>query len=163
MIPAFGFILDIPSVILGVVTGLLPVILLSVLMALLPIFLRFMARVSGDPTYSQVELTTQNYYFGFQVVQVFLVTTIGSAASAAVGQIINDPSVVVSLLSTDLPKASNFYLCYFILQGLVFAGGALAQVVGVILFFVLGKLLDNTPRKMYKRWMNLSSLGFGTV
>lgn len=34
------FILDIPPVILGVVTGLLPTIMLAVLMALLPIILR---------------------------------------------------------------------------------------------------------------------------
>jgi calcium permeable stress-gated cation channel len=34
------FILDIPPVILGVVTGLLPSVMLAVLMALLPIILR---------------------------------------------------------------------------------------------------------------------------
>lgn len=39
-VPFLKFILSIPPVILGVVTGLLPSVLLAVLMALLPIILR---------------------------------------------------------------------------------------------------------------------------
>ena len=163
VIPAFKFILSIPKVVLGVVQGLLPVILLAVLMALLPIFLRFMAKTSGDPTYSQVELTTQNYYFGFQIVQVFLVATLGSAASASVGNIIKDPSSVPTLLAHSLPTAGTFYLSYFILQGLGTVSGILVGLVGFILFMVLGKVLDKTPRKMYKRWISLSGLGWGTL
>lgn len=112
---------------------------------------------------SRVELRTQNFYFGFQVVQVFLVTTLTSAASSAVTSIIQQPSSALNLLATNLPKASNFYISYFILQGLTISSGALLQIVGLILSRVLGKLLDSTPRKMYKRWATLSGLGWGTV
>lgn len=163
VIPAFKFILDIPKVVLGVVTGLLPVVLLTVLMMLLPIFLRQMAKQGGDPTWSQVELTVQNSYFGFQVVQVFLVATLGSAASASVGTIIQNPTIVTSLLAKKLPLANNFYLCYFILQGLGVVSGIMLGLVGLILFMLLGKLLDKTPRKMYKRWVTLGGLGWGTL
>lgn len=69
-LPFLSFINDIPKVILGVVTGLLPVVLLAVLMALLPIILRAMAKIGGAPTRSAVELTVQNTYFAFQLVQV---------------------------------------------------------------------------------------------
>jgi calcium permeable stress-gated cation channel len=87
------YILDpIPSVIMGVVTGLLPTILLAVLMALLPIILRAMAKWGGDPTASAVELTVQNTYFAFQVIQVFLVATLGSAASSVGAKIAKSPS-----------------------------------------------------------------------
>lgn len=163
VLPWLSFINKIPTVILGVVQGLLPSILLAVLMALLPIFLRWMARVAGKPSLASVELRVQNTYFVFQVVQVFLVTTISSSASAAVGQIIKDPSSVTSLLGQDLPKASNFYISYFILQGLTISSGAVLQLVGVILYRLLGKFLDSTPRKMYKRFSSLAGLGWGTV
>lgn len=163
IIPAFGFINDIPQVVLGVVTGLLPTILLAVLMAVLPMFLRLMARMSGDPTRSAVELTVQNSYFGFQIVQVFLVATIGSAAASSVQTIVNNPSSVTSLLATQIPLASTFYVSYFILQGLGVVSGVLVGLVGLILFMVLGKFLDSTPRKMYKRWTSLSSIGWGTL
>lgn len=79
ILPFLSFIDDIPSVILGVVTGLLPVILLAVLMAMLPIILRAMAKIGGAPTRSAVELTVQNTYFAFQLVQVSLLPTIQRA------------------------------------------------------------------------------------
>lgn len=185
-LPWLGWINDMPSAIVGVITGLLPVIMLAVLMALLPIILRrkfffppltpcylnfllirmvstVMARLGGAPTLSQIELTTQNFYFAFQVVQVFLVATLSSSASAAVQQIIDNPSSVTSLLAQSIPKASNFYLSYIILQGLGVVAGLLVGLVGLILSMVLGKLLDKTPRKMYKRWTSLAGLGWGTV
>ena len=122
-----------------------------------------MAKLGGDPTLSAVELTVQNSYFGFQVVQVFLVATLGSAASASVGKIIKNPTSVTTLLSTSLPLASNFYLSYFIVQGLGVVAGLLVGLVGLIIAKVLSKLLDSTPRKMYKRWTELAGLGWGTV
>ena len=163
LLPWLSFILKIPPVILGLVQGLLPTILLAVLMALLPIILRLMAKLAGKPSLASVELRVQNTYFLFQVLQVFLVTTLSSAASASVVQIIGDPTSVTSLLASDLPKASNFYISYFILQGLTISSGAVLQLVGVILYKVLGKFLDSTPRKMYKRFSSLSGLGWGTV
>lgn len=163
LLPWLSFINKIPPTILGLVQGLLPAVLLAVLMALLPIFLRWMAKVAGKPSLASVELRVQNTYFLFQVVQVFLVTTLSSAASASVVGIIQNPTSVTNLLGQDLPKASNFYISYFILQGLTISSGALVQLVGVILYRVLGKFLDSTPRKMYKRFSSLSGLGWGTV
>ena len=43
------------------------------------------------------------------------------------------------------------------------ASGALLQIAGLILFKVLGAILDKTPRKAYNRWVNLSALGWGTI
>ena len=163
LLPWLSFINKIPKVILGVVQGLLPAILLAVLMALLPIFLRLMAKTAGKPSLASVELRVQNSYFLFQVIQVFLVTTISSAAAASVVTIISNPGSVTSLLAQNLPKASNFYISYFIVQGLTISSGAVLQLVGVILYRVLGKFLDKTPRKMYKRFSSLSGLGWGTV
>ncbi|SLM34013.1 Protein of unknown function DUF3779, phosphate metabolism [Lasallia pustulata] len=158
------WIQKIPSTIMGVVTGLLPSVLLAVLMALLPIILRFMARLGGLPSLSRVELRTQNFYFAFQVIQVFLVTTLASSAAATVTQITSGGAgSVTSILSQNLPKASNFYISYFILQGLTLSAGTVLQLVGLILYRVLGKLLDSTPRKMYKRFVSLSGLGWGTL
>ncbi|KAG5292119.1 DUF221 domain-containing protein [Histoplasma ohiense] len=162
-VPFLGFINDCPPVILGLITSLLPAVLLAVLMALLPIILRLMARLGGCPTTAAAELRTQNFYFGFQVVQVFLVTTLSSAASSVVQKVIQKPESAATLLAQNIPKASNFYIAYFILQGLTFSAGALLQIAGLVVSKILGTLLDNTPRKMYKRWSTLSGLGWGTV
>ena len=157
------FLDKIPPAIFGLVQGLLPSVLLAVLMSLLPIILRMMAKLGGCPSLSAVELRTQNFYFMFQVIQVFLITTATSSAAASFQSIFQNPARAPDLLATDLPKASNFYVSYFVLQGLAISSGALVQIVGVVLFKVLGKFLDTTPRKMYKRWSTLSGLGWGTV
>lgn len=162
-VPFLKFIESVPSWIQGVITGLLPSVLLAILMALVPIFFRFMAKTGGDPTVAAVELTTQNFYFAFQVVQVFLVVTVASSASSVVTKIIAEPSSAAFLLANKIPKASNFYISYITLQGLSFSSGALLQIVGLLLGKILGKLLDKTPRKMYTRWSSLARLGWGTI
>ncbi|KAK9475128.1 uncharacterized protein V1510DRAFT_359607 [Dipodascopsis tothii] len=163
-VPFLKFLLQLKKVKLyGLVTSLLPTIMLAVLMALLPPILRLMAKVSGVPSRSLVELRVQNYYFAFQVVQVFLVTTITSSATSVVTQIIENPTSAMSLLSTNLPKSSNFYIDYLLLQALSGAGGMFMQTVALALYYVLSYLLDGTPRKKFKRWSSLGSMGWGTV
>ncbi len=106
---------------------------------------------------------TQNAYFAFQVVQVFLVVTIASSASSIVKQVSSDPTGVTSLLANRLPTVSNFYISYFIVQGLTVASGVLSQVVGFIIFRILYKFLAKTPRKMYNKWANLSAISWGST
>ncbi|KAH3683321.1 hypothetical protein WICPIJ_005702 [Wickerhamomyces pijperi] len=157
------FIYHLPDALLGLITSLLPTVLLAVLMMLLPMFIRAMAKVSGAPSYQMVEYYTQQYYFAFQVIQVFLVTTLASSATSVVTQIIQEPTSSLKLLSDNLPKASNFYISYIILQGLSVSSGALLQIVTLIVYYLLGAILDSTPRKKYSRFTGLSQLQWGTV
>ncbi|KAK4199435.1 hypothetical protein QBC40DRAFT_82355 [Triangularia verruculosa] len=154
---------DIPKVILGVVTGLLPSVALAILMSLVPIIMRLCAKLAGEPTISGVELFTQNAYFAFQVVQVFLVATLASSAPAVIQQIIDAPDQTPSILAQGLPKASNLYITYFIVQGLTIATSVLTQVVGFFIFTLLYKFLAGTPRALYEKWSNLSAISWGST
>jgi hypothetical protein len=163
VLPWLDFINKCPDVILGVITNLLPVIMLALLVSLVPVIMRFLGKFAGQPTISLIELRCHESFFWFQIIQVFLVTTMTSAASAAVPQIIKNPGSITTLLAQNLPLASNFYISYFILQGLGFSGAQLVRITGLIIFNALSKLFDKTPRKMYNRWSSLSSIGWGTV
>ncbi|KAL9082523.1 MAG: hypothetical protein Q9159_006349 [Coniocarpon cinnabarinum] len=158
-----SFLNKLPTFLSGIVDGLLPVILLSVLMMLLPMFLRFCARFAGAATLAEVEYRVQNYYFAFYVIQVFFIESIASGSFKSLLKILEQPSKAPGYLAQGLPGASNFYISYFILQGLGVVSGMLVAIGGLIVFIVLSKLLDSTPRKMYTRWRNLSPLGLGTV
>ncbi|KAF2806685.1 DUF221-domain-containing protein [Mytilinidion resinicola] len=158
-----SFINDIPSVILGVVTGLLPVVLLAVLMSLVPVVCRFAAKLGGAMTLSQVELQCQSWYFAFQVIQVFLITTFSSAATSVVTKIIKDPGTAPSLLATNLPLASNFYISYFILLGLSFSSKALFNAGGFVMTHVLGRFFMKNPRKMYTKYITLAGPALGST
>lgn len=158
-----SWILDIPQVILGVVTGLLPSVMLAVLMALVPIFCRLMAKVAGYVTYSQIELKTQSWYFVFQVVQVFLVATLASAITSVINEVLINPGMVLTLLAENLPKASNFYISYFILLGLSSAAGTLLNIGGFVVVVLLGRILPGkTPRKIFNSLTKLSAPSWGS-
>lgn len=154
---------QIPQVIMGVVTGLLPSVALSILMSLVPVIMRLCAKLAGEPSFSRVELFTQNAYFAFQVIQVFLVTTCTSSASAVASQIANDPTSAPTILAQNLPKASNFYISYFIVQGLSVAASVISQVVGFLIFSLLYKYLTGTPRGLYTKWAQLSAISWGST
>ncbi|PNY28920.1 Uncharacterized protein RSN1 [Tolypocladium capitatum] len=149
--------------ILGVVSGLLPSVALAILMSLVPVIMRWCAKLAGSPTLSRVELFTQNAYFCFQVVQVFLIRSMADAASTAIVQIVDNPSDVFSILGAVIPTSSNFYISYFMLQGLTIATSVVTQVVGMFVFRILYKYLTGTPRSMYTKWTSLSSILWGSL
>jgi hypothetical protein len=121
------------------------------------------AKRSGEPSLARVELFTQNAYFVFQVVQVFLVATIASSASSIIENLTHNPTGITSLLANRLPTASNLYISYFIVQGLSISAGVISQVVGFIIFKLMYKYLSGTPRSMYTRWANISAISWGST
>ncbi|RLV89437.1 Uncharacterized protein RSN1 [Spathaspora sp. JA1] len=162
-LPWLRWILKMPPALFGVVTGLLPTALLAILMMLLPMFIRGMAIVSGSPSVQAIEMYTQRAYFGFLMVNGFLVTALASSATATVTKIVEQPTSAMSILANKLPLSSNFYISYLILQGLSIASASLFQVVGLFLYYILGALLDNTVRKKYARFSGLGTVSWGTV
>lgn len=122
-----------------------------------------MSKLSGEVTLSAVELKTQTWYMAFQVVQVFLITTFASGAASVATQIINKPGIATTLLAENLPKASNFFISYIIVQTLAFAAANLLNIAALAMFTVVARFVDSTPRKMFKRYINLSGLGWGSL
>lgn len=117
--------------------------------------------MAGAVSQQEVELRTQSWYFSFQVVQVFLVTTFSSGASAVTTQIIQYPTSAPALLAQNLPKASNFYISYFILFGLASSSKLLFNFQGLLQHGV-GGVLKKTPRQQYEQYTNMSHLKWGS-
>jgi hypothetical protein len=59
---------DLPDVVVGIISGILPPVALAILMMLLPIVLRLLARFEGIPRFTGLELSLMTRYFIFQVV-----------------------------------------------------------------------------------------------
>lgn len=162
LFPWLSFIEKLPNVLYGLISSLLPQVILAVLMMLLPIVIRKAAKISGAPTQTHVEHYTQQVYFAFQVVQVFIITTLSSSIIASLDSILDDPAKIMDILHTNLPRSSNFFMAYMLLQALTIPSGALLQIVSVILYYVLG-FLDNTPRKKWNRRNAVGGQQWGTV
>lgn len=157
------FILNMPKVIMGIITGLLPVVALAILMSLVPPFIKWMGKLSGRLTVQQIESYCQSWYFSFQVVNVFLAMALGSSAAAVATQIVEDPGKALQQLSANFPKSVNFYYSYLCLQGLTISSGTLLQLVTLILSHILGRILDGTPRAKWNRWNTLDQPGYSTL
>lgn len=67
----------------------------------------------------------------------------------------------MSLLAQNLPKASNFYISYFVLFGVAQSAKYLINIGGLVGIFILSKFAS-TPRKKYDRWMALTAPSFGS-
>lgn len=146
---------DLPPVLLGLLTGLVPPYLTSTFVSYVPKLFRHIAKLSGEPTTAQAELKTQTWYFVFQVFQVFLVTTFSSGAAAVASQIIKNPEDTPNLLASSLPKASNFYLTYFILQGTSSAADTVLNYSDLFEFLFYEKFMDKTPRQHYNTYAQM--------
>ena len=151
-----------PTWVFSIIQGILPQVLLAILLALLPVILRLLAKNSGVQTGMAVELVVQDYYFFFLFVQVFLVVSISSGITTVLAQITNSPSSIPSILAGNLPKAANYFFSYLLLQALSVSAGALVQVMGLIGWFVLAPILDNTARQKWARQINLPQMQWGT-
>jgi len=162
--PWLSWILDLPRSFVTIVQGVLPTILLALLTFLLPMILRFLARLEGIQSGMLVELTVQRYYFFFLFVQLFLVVTVASstvtflASSNAVNVFTNIPN----LLGQNIPKASNYFFSYMLLQALSVSSGALVQIGTLIGWFILAPIFDSTARAKFKRQTSLSDIQWGT-
>lgn len=162
-LPWLGFINNMPQVIMGVITGLLPVVALAVLMSLVPPFIKFVGKQAGCLTFAEISMYCQSWYYAFLVVNSFIMMTIASAGISTITDIINDPTSAMPILGEKLPQASNFFIAYMSFQGLAFSSNALANVVALILAQFLGKILDNTPRKKWNRFTILGNPDFATL
>ena len=152
----------VPKTVIAIIQGILPQALLALLLFLLPLILRFLSKTQGDYTGMAVELSVQRYYFAFLFVQVFLVVSISSGITAVIGQLANSPQSAPALLAQNLPKASNYFFSYLLLQALTVSAGALVQIMGLIEWFILAPLLDSTAREKWRRQINLPNMQWGS-
>ena len=156
------WLLRAPTWVRSIIQGILPQALLGLLLLLLPVILRLLARTQGNYTGMAVELSVQQYYFAFLFVQVFLVVSISSGLTTVLEQISHDPQQIPSILAQNLPKASNYFFSYLLLQALSTSAGALVQVMNLIMWFILAPLLDSTARQKWRRQTKLPDMQWGS-
>lgn len=121
-----------------------------------------LARYQGSHTGVAVELSVQNWYFAFVFVQLFLVVTIAAAITSVLNEIKQNVGSVPGILAGNLPKASNFFFSYILLQAFAVSGGALLQI-GTLAVTILFKPFDVTAREKWIRATNLLPMEWGTL
>ncbi|KAK2600413.1 hypothetical protein N8I77_009949 [Diaporthe amygdali] len=158
-----SWINSLPDPLLGLLTGFLPPFLTSQFASYLPNLMRHVAKASGQPTTVTAELQVQAWYYAFQIIQVFLVTALSSSATAFIPKIINEPHHIPQLLADNLPKSSNFYLTYFILQGLASSVKNIMNWSDLLEYLFFEIFIYKTPRDKYNQYTSLKGIAWGKV
>lgn len=130
--------------------GIIPVITLIILTEFVPIIFWWLSLLRCKKTLAEVQTDTQNWFFAFLFVHVFLVVTISSSLSIVVEKIVNNPVSIPTMLAQDLPKSSNFFCSFILVRGLAYSGGNLLQIKELLFEFYY-RLRLYTPRQRMKR------------
>ncbi|KZL88348.1 duf221 domain-containing protein [Colletotrichum incanum] len=151
----------------GAIAGVLPAILLALLLLIVPLILEQLALFRGVKTGSQKAEFVQRFYFVFLFIQVFLVVSIASFFVASVDELwsnfeqLSNVTNILNILAKNLPRASNYFFSYMLLQALSVSSGTLLQIGGLVTWYLLARILDTTARDKWKRNTTLSTIAWG--
>ena len=95
---------------------------LVAIMNLLPPILTALAVLEGCISFSSNQFRSFDRYFTFQVINVFLVTTIAGSVIDCVEDIYLAPSSAFELLGTSLPKMGGYFTNYIIMKAFIGLG-----------------------------------------
>jgi hypothetical protein len=153
----------------SVIAGLLPTALLALLLHILPRLLELLATFKGAKTHSSRDEFVQTYYFVFLFIQLFLVVSIGSFFSTSIKELASNvhdvqrANDVLQILAQNLPKASNYFFSYMVLQSLSTSSTTLLQTGSLMEHYVIAPIIDRTPRDKWARRTQPRAVRWGSI
>jgi hypothetical protein len=101
------------------------------LQQLLPPLFIMIGEAEGLVSFSEVQMRAFSRYFLFQVVNVFLVTTIAGSIFNAVAAIIDHPEAMFQMLGNSLPHMSSFFITFIIIKAFFGLGLELVRFISL--------------------------------
>ena len=148
----------------SILQGIAPQVLLILLTMMLPLILRFLSEQQGLFTTSSIEIAVQDYYFAFLFIQVFLTVSLSSSITTIADEIYHGFDSVPRVLARSLPKTSNYFFSYILLQAFSISASQLIQIPNLFKCYILSRALDITPRaKVQRRRSMHTQMQWGTL
>lgn len=134
--------------------GMIQPVALIFLMNILPNLLTIITELEGYISRSAIEKIVFERYFNFQVINVFLVSTIAGSVLDCIAAIVQNPSRALVLLGESLPKMGGFFMAYICIKAFTGLGLELTRVLAF-----LGQLCkslftkNTTPRDRQREYL----------
>ncbi|EMD66414.1 hypothetical protein COCSADRAFT_169357 [Bipolaris sorokiniana ND90Pr] len=149
-VPWLSWINELPEFLLSLLQGVLPPSLVAVLMKGFVVVLEYLVKKQGISSKSHIDLKIQDYYFYFLFLQVTLVVSLSAGLTAIANEMKHGASLA-GTLAKNLPKASNYFLSYILLQALSISANSLLRFDRLIGDFVLGPIFDKSATQIMTR------------
>lgn len=102
------------------------------LQQLLPPLFMAIGKAEGRVSFSEVQMTCFSRYFLFQVLNVFLVTTIAGSIFDTIAIILENPESAFEMLGNSLPRMSSFFITFVTLKTFLGLGVELARIFSLV-------------------------------
>jgi Calcium-dependent channel, 7TM region, putative phosphate len=118
------------------------------LQQLLPPLFMAIGHAEGITSFSEVQMRAFSRYFLFQVVNVFLVTTIAGSIFDVIALIVEQPESAFKLLGTSLPRLSAFFITFVTVKTFLGLGFELVRIMSLIQAAARFLLFPNATLRM---------------
>ncbi|KAI9469016.1 MAG: hypothetical protein EXX96DRAFT_590161 [Benjaminiella poitrasii] len=165
VVPFLSGINNLGHTAVGIIQGILPACALAILISLVPVIFTILSTKEGIPQRSFVELSLLHKFFFFQLIDVVLVSTLSGGFMTIVNEIndlAHNPFGVIDILSSNLPKASTFFITFVMLQSTNQSGQTMLQIVPYLLSYIK-PMLNTTPRDLYNAKRTCPTINLGTL
>ncbi|CAG8445383.1 6443_t:CDS:2 [Dentiscutata heterogama] len=109
-----GSFLEATPAIRTILQNVLPTVLVSFFMAILPWILMEISKQECFVSYSELEEAVLVRFYHFSFFNVFIVFLLGITFLQSIFDVINNPTNIIELLATSLPKGATFFINYVV-------------------------------------------------
>ena len=102
------------------------------LQQLLPPLFMAIGKLEGLISFSDVQMRAFSRYFLFQVINVFLVTTIAGSIFDTIAIIVETPEAAFEMLGNSLPRMSSFFISFVTIKTFLGLGMELVRTMSLI-------------------------------
>jgi hypothetical protein len=102
------------------------------LQQLLPPLFIMIGKAEGITAFSEVQMRAFSRYFLFQVINIFLVTTIAGSIFDTIAIIIENPESAFEMLGNSLPRMSSFFITFVTIKTFLALGFELVRTMALV-------------------------------
>jgi hypothetical protein len=123
-----------------------------------PLFMAI-GRMEGITSFSEVQMRAFSRYFFFQVLNVFLVTTIAGTVFDTIALIVENPELAFVRLGNSLPRMSSFFITFVTIKTFLGLGVELVRLMALVQACIRSAIFPNaTFRKRRTPFLGMRSI-----
>lgn len=126
-----------------------PLCIVGIQQLLPPLFIAI-GRAEGLVSFSEVQMRAFSRYFLFQVINVFLVTTIAGSIFDTIAIIIDNPETMFEMLGNSLPRMSSFFITLVSIKTFLGLGVELVRTMSLVQSLIRYVLFPNATLRMQR-------------